>query len=206
MSLNKKLILVIFPVTTILVVLLSFIIRIINIVNLPLFSLIVIVLSLLISVIVYLSASAVIRSIIEKQGEEGIPKKKEQPPYNEKAVQGLALFQKKGRLVDFLQEDISGLDDRQIGAAVRNIHSGCREVLDEYVEIETVMKEKEGNNVTIEEGFDPSVIRLTGNVVGKPPFKGVLRHCGWRVIKTNLPGFPENQDLSIVEPAEVEII
>jgi hypothetical protein len=129
----------------------------------------------------------------------------EKAPYNEKAVQVLALLQKKGRLIDFLQEDITAYEDSQIGAAVRNIHKGCREAITEYVTIEPVMTDPEGSEVNIEEGFDPSVIRLTGNVAGSPPFKGTLRHNGWRVAKTGLPSLPENQDLSIIEPAEVEM-
>lgn len=126
-------------------------------------------------------------------------------PFDEKVVQILSILQKKGRLLDFLQEDITGYEDSQIGAAVRNIHKGCREAISEYVTIEPVMKETEGNDVTVEEGFDPSTIRLTGNVAGSPPFKGVLRHNGWRVSTTGLPPLPKNQDLSIIEPAEVEM-
>jgi hypothetical protein len=67
------------------------------------------------------------------------------------------------------------------------------------------MKQAEGTQVSIEKGFDPSAVRLTGNVVGAPPFKGKLTHSGWRVIKTNLPPLPQNQDTSIIEPAEVEL-
>jgi hypothetical protein len=129
----------------------------------------------------------------------------ETAPFDETVVQILSILQKKGRLLDFLQEDITGYEDSQIGAAVRNIHKGCREAISEYVTIEPVMKETEGNDVTVEEGFDPSTIRLTGNVAGSPPFKGVLRHNGWRVSTTGLPPLPKNQDLSIIEPAEVEM-
>jgi len=126
-------------------------------------------------------------------------------PFDEKAVQVLSILQKKGRLIDFLQEDITGYEDSQIGAAVRNIHKGCKEAIAEYVMIEPLMKEAEGSDITVEEGFDPSAIRLTGNVAGDPPFKGVLRHCGWRVASTTIPALPKNQDLSVIEPAEVEM-
>lgn len=129
----------------------------------------------------------------------------EQPPFDEKAVQVLSILQKKGRLIDFLQEDITRYEDSQIGAAVRNIHKGCKEAVSEYVTIEPIMKETEGSGITIEEGFDPSAIRLTGNVAGNPPFKGILRHGGWRVSSTALPALPKNQDLSVIEPAEVEM-
>ncbi|MBF0566199.1 MAG: DUF2760 domain-containing protein [Nitrospirae bacterium] len=125
---------------------------------------------------------------------------------NDKTAHVLSMLQKKGRLIDFLQEDISVFDDKQIGNAVRSIHKGCKEALVEYMKIEPVMNEMEGREVTVESGFDPSAIRLTGNVSGKPPFRGVLRHCGWRLSASSLPSIPKNQDLSIIEPAEVEIL
>jgi hypothetical protein len=125
--------------------------------------------------------------------------------FDKKAVQVLSLLQKKGRLIDFLQEDISGYEDGQIGAAVRNIHKGCKEAVEEYITIEPIMQETEGSDITVEKGFDPSVIRLTGNVTGEPPFKGVLRHSGWHVSSSSLPVLPDNQDLSVIEPAEVEM-
>ena len=124
---------------------------------------------------------------------------------DEKAVQILAILQRKGRLIDFLQENISAYEDSQIGAAVRNIHKECREAIAEHLQLEPVMKETEGANVTVNEGFDPSAIRLTGNVVGSPPFRGVLRHSGWKAAKVDLPVLPKNIDSSIIEPAEIEL-
>lgn len=141
----------------------------------------------------------------EKEMKAEVSPPLEKALFDEKAVQLLSILQKKGRLIDFLQEDISAYDDSQIGAAVRNIHKGSGEAITEHMYIEPVMKETEGSEVTIEQGFDPSAIRLTGNVVGSPPFKGVLRHSGWRVSTTSIPALPKNQDLSIIEPAEVEI-
>ena len=54
-------------------------------------------------------------------------------------------------------------------------------------------------------GFDPSAIRLTGNVTGQPPFQGTLQHHGWRVKEIKLAPPPEGQDQFIVQPAEVEL-
>lgn len=144
----------------------------------------------------------------ERRAEETattVPPPVEKKAFDERAVQVLSLLQKKGRLIDFLQEDISSYDDKQIGAAVRNIHKGCREAITESMQLKPVMKETEGHEVTIREGFDPSAVRLTGNVVGSPPFTGVLRHSGWRVASTNIPPTPKGHDSSVIEPAEVEI-
>ena len=159
--------------------------------------------------------AAVLSAVVTKQTkatpiQPPLPREPEKPAVppsaiDEKAVQMLSILQKKGRLIDFLQEDISGYQDNQIGAAVRNIHKGCREALAEYIALKPVMKEAEGAMVAVEKGFDPSAVRLTGNVIGTPPFKGTLTHSGWRVIKTNLPPIPQNQDTSIIEPAEVEL-
>ncbi len=167
-----------------------------------------VLLSLVLSLFVYALTRKVPGRPVKAKEKESEPEAPalEEPSFDERAVQVLSILQKRGRLIDFLLEDISGYDDSQIGAAVRNIHKGCREALAEHMRLEPVMKEAEGSEVAVGEGFDPSAIRVTGNVVGSPPFKGVLRHCGWSVTKTDLPPLPENQDLSIIEPAEVEIL
>ncbi len=168
------------------------------------------VLSLMLTIAVYaftrkIPGRGAVRTV-EKGPETAVPPPPAERPFDAKAVQVLSLLQKKGRLIDFLQEDISGYEDSQIGAAVRNIHKGCREALQEHVTIEPVMKESEGSEVTVVEGFDPSAVRLTGNVTGSPPFKGILRHSGWRVAVMSLPPLPENHDPGIIEPAEVEVV
>jgi hypothetical protein len=57
----------------------------------------------------------------------------------------------------------------------------------------------------VDKGFDPGAVKLTGNVVGEPPFTGILRHKGWRTRKLELPVLTETQDAGIIAPAEVEI-
>jgi hypothetical protein len=137
------------------------------------------------------------------------PKKAAPPPppkpTTDAAVQLLSLLQREGRLVDFLREDIQPYDDAQIGAAVRAIHESCRQVLAEHLTLEQVLSGNEGDEVTVPQGFDPSAIRLTGNVAGEPPFRGALRHAGWRASQVKLPAQPAGQDPRIVAPAEVEI-
>ncbi len=159
---------------------------------------------LILSAIVFLVVSFMIKQPSAKAEEPSISEGTGLL-FDEKVAQVLAILQKKGRFIDFLQEDISVFDDKQIGSAVRNIHKSCKEAVMEYVTIEPVMKEQEGAEITVDQQFDPSTIRLAGNVVGKPPFKGILRHCGWRVLTTKMPDLPRSQDLSIIEPAEVEI-
>ena len=107
--------------------------------------------------------------------------------------------------MDFLNEDLDGYDDAQIGSAVRSIHAGCRQLVLEYLNPEPVMDKHEGAIVEVPVDFDPGVIKLTGNVVGEPPFKGILRHKGWQVGKMNLPTLSGSQNAEIIAPAEVEI-
>jgi hypothetical protein len=124
----------------------------------------------------------------------------------DRAVQMLALLQRDGRLVDFIIEDIAPYQDAQIGAAVRDVHESCRKVIEHYFELEPVIASDEGQMVTVEPGFDPAAIKLIGNVIGKPPLRGQLRHRGWRVARVNMPPLPDGSGREIIAPAEVEIM
>jgi hypothetical protein len=124
----------------------------------------------------------------------------------DRAVQMLALLQRDGRLVDFIIEDIAPYQDAQIGAAVRDVHESCRKVIEHYFKLEPVISSDEGQMVTVEPGFDPAAIKLIGNVTGKPPLRGQLRHRGWRVARVNMPPLPDGSGREIIAPAEVEIM
>ncbi|MFN4259199.1 MAG: DUF2760 domain-containing protein [Gemmataceae bacterium] len=117
----------------------------------------------------------------------------------------LALLQREGRLLDFLLEDVQAYGDEQIGAAARDIHRQCQAALREHLVLEPVLDQEEGATVTVPVGFDPSAIRVVGNVTGEPPFQGTLRHHGWRVREIKLAPPPEGQDEFVVMPAEVEL-
>ncbi|MFK7985167.1 MAG: DUF2760 domain-containing protein [Sandaracinaceae bacterium] len=123
----------------------------------------------------------------------------------EAALQLLGLLQREGRFIDFLEEDVSGFSDEEIGAAARVVHDGCKKALDEHFTIEAVHERDEGDSVRVEEGFDPHAIRLTGNVVGEPPYSGEVTHRGWKCTDVRLPKMSENHDPSVVAPAEVEL-
>ena len=60
--------------------------------------------------------------------------------------------------------------------------------------------------MTVERGFDPAAVRVTGNVHGEPPYRGVLRHPGWRSDGVKLPEQTGEADASILAPAEVEVL
>lgn len=123
----------------------------------------------------------------------------------ESALQLLTLLQREARLIDFANENLASYADADIGAAARVVHEGCARVLKEHFTIAPVRTEAEGSRVTLEEGFDAASVRLTGNVVGKAPFKGTLSHRGWRALEVRLPQLAKEHDASVIAPAEVEL-
>ncbi len=131
------------------------------------------------------------------------PKLQEAPP--DAALQLLGLLQREGRLLDFLQEDIASYSDAEVGAAARVVHDECRRALGEHLTLDRIRTEAEGSRLTIPKGFDPSRIRLVGNVMGDPPFTGTLTHAGWRAARIELPKLSEGHDVRVLAPAEVEL-
>jgi hypothetical protein len=117
----------------------------------------------------------------------------------------LGLLQGSGRLVDFLQEDLSGCNDAQIGAAARKVHTDCQKALEEVVTIRPLLEEEEGTEIHVPEGYDVSSLRVTGNVTGNAPYKGYLVHRGWRAHKQSLPKKVGEQSAEVLCQAEVEI-
>jgi hypothetical protein len=121
------------------------------------------------------------------------------------ALQLLTLLQREARLIDFAHENLAAYADADIGAAARVVHEGCARVLKDHFTIAPVRSEAEGARVTLEEGFDASSVRLTGNVVGKAPFKGTLSHRGWKATDVRLPQLAKEHDARVLAPAEVEL-
>ena len=117
----------------------------------------------------------------------------------------LALLQREGRLIDFAGESLEGFSDADIGAAARDVHRGCKKVLDQCFTFEAVMPGQEDARVSVPRGFDPAEVRLIGEAKGEPPFGGTLRHHGWRATRTQLPALTEGLDRAVVAPAEVEV-
>lgn len=117
----------------------------------------------------------------------------------------LALLQREGRFVDFVRDSVEGASDADIGAAAREVHRGCRKVLDQHLSFEPVMPGNEEEKVSVPKGFDPAEVRLIGEAKGEPPFRGTLRHHGWRVVDAKLPTLAEGIDRTVIAPAEVEL-
>lgn len=121
------------------------------------------------------------------------------------ALRMLAILQAESRIVDFLMEDIHAASDQQIGQAVREVHKKAQAALKQHAVIETVLTAAEGESTTVPKGFDPSAIRVVGNVIGEPPFTGSVQHPGWRVKELKVSPPPEGADEFVLQPAEVQV-
>ena len=122
-------------------------------------------------------------------------------------VSFLAILQARGRLVDFLMDNINTYDDAQVGAAARVVHAGCKAALLEHFRISPVRAESEGATVQVAAGYLPDEYRLVGKISGPAPFSGVLVHHGWKTDAVNLPRVLRSSTnrLPAIAPAEVEL-
>lgn len=121
------------------------------------------------------------------------------------ALQLLSLLQQEARFIDFLNEDLTGFSDSEIGAVARVVHEGGKKILRQYFTLAPVRSEDEETRLTLQEGFNAAEVRVTGKVVGQPPFTGTLVHRGWRVTRVDLPKLVDGHDVRILMPAEVEL-
>jgi Domain of unknown function (DUF2760) len=134
---------------------------------------------------------------------------KPEPPAESTAeaeiVAFFALLQEKGRLIDFLMEDLAAYEDAEIGAAARVVHEGCKGVLREHFKIHAISEAEEGAQITVPAGFAADEYRLVGKLSGDPPFTGKLVHKGWKTDTVKLPRIVDASRLPAIAPAEVEI-
>ncbi|MEM9701855.1 MAG: DUF2760 domain-containing protein [Planctomycetota bacterium] len=125
-------------------------------------------------------------------------------PEGEDALVLLATLQREARLIDFLKEDLSGYEDAQVGAAVRDVHRDAAAVLERLFAPAPAVSEEEGARI------DPADLPA-GRVktVGKVGSgAGMLVHPGWTATKVNLPartGAPDDETVRVLAPAEVEV-
>ena len=119
----------------------------------------------------------------------------------------VGLLQEKGRLVDFLMEDLTSYEDTQVAAAARIVHQGCSQVLQEHFKTAAGSQAEEGPQVTVPTGYAADEYRLVGKVSGNPPFTGKLIHKGWKTESVTLPRIVKLDEkcMPSIAPAEVEL-
>ncbi|MBL9090172.1 MAG: DUF2760 domain-containing protein [Planctomycetaceae bacterium] len=133
------------------------------------------------------------------------PARKPKPARSE-ALTLLETLQREGRLIDFLKESLDGFSDAQIGAAARDVHRESAAVIERLFAVRPLSDQSEGATLEVAEGFDPLRYRLTGNVAGKPPFRGTLAHHGWQATKCELPAWTGGEAAArIVAPIELDV-
>ena len=122
-------------------------------------------------------------------------------------VQFLGRLQEKGRLVDFIMEDITGYSNEQVGVAARVVHQGCREVLQSAFAIAPLHAGGEGEEISLGGDYDARRYRLVGKVPDRAPFRGQVRHHGWRTGRVNLPRVvaEDAAALEVIAPVEIEV-
>lgn len=117
----------------------------------------------------------------------------------------MGLLQREGRFADFLQENLDGVDDTDLAVAAREVWRGCRKAIHQHMQLVPIIDAEEDTPHTVEPGFDPQMLRLTGRVRGDPPYHGMLRHPGWRAQDVRLPQWSDGVNANVVAAAEVEI-
>jgi len=117
----------------------------------------------------------------------------------------LGMLQRDAKLLDFLLENIKGLEDATIAAAVRDIQPKARIALGKYLTVAPLVDEIEGALLEVPLGYNPTEFSITGNVPPQAPYKAVVRHRGWKAISMNLPPLAKGDDGLILAPVEVEV-
>jgi hypothetical protein len=127
-------------------------------------------------------------------------------PVDNSALLLVSALQREGRFVDFIQQEVTGFSDEEVGAAARVVHQGCSKALKSMFSFKPARGEAEGTTLTLPKGFDAERNRLVGNVVEKPEYRGTLKHAGWEVTDVRLPRLQGGANPKIVAPAEIEIL
>lgn len=142
---------------------------------------------------------------------ENTPISKQEKPVASKPKRSDALtlleaLQREARFLDLCHEALENYSDEQIGAAARNVIRDTSKVLQRYFDLHPSTQESEGDEITIDSGFDPLRYKLTGSITGQPPYRGKIVHTGWEARRCELPQWTGGSESAfIVAPAEVEV-
>lgn len=143
-----------------------------------------------------------------KPDSASLMKKEKSPskPIRSDAITLLEALQREARFVDLCHESLESYSDEQIGAASRNVIRDTGKVLERFFNLRPVSQIAENNTIEVPAGFDPGQFRLTGNVSGKPPYRGQVVHAGWQATRCELPQWTGGHESSLViAPAEIEV-
>lgn len=151
-----------------------------------------------------LTAEALERT--QKQVKDLEFKSKSQLDNHGQVLQFLYHLQDKGRLLDFVMQDISSYNDAQVSAAARVVHGGLSKVIREFFEIEPLSAQPEGAKVEIDAQYDPIEHRILGNETKSQAHEGTIAHRGWRAKSINLPSVRETRSSkNVIAPVQIQL-
>ena len=158
-----------------------------------------------VALIVLLSRPAATKEAAPSTDDQGVSKSEADRIADFQTLAFLGALQEKGRLVDFLMDDIGGHDDASVGAAARVVYHGCRDALLKMVSIEPVASETEGTKVAV--GRDRlEEFQLVGSTADGDTVTGVLAHKGWRGREFRFPKVDSARETPpVIAPAKLEV-
>ena len=132
---------------------------------------------------------------------------KPQPaPARSDAISLLAALQREARLLDIVNESLEDYTDSQVGAAARDVLRDTGKIIERMFGLTPLTEAEDGSQLETPASFDPAEFRLTGNVAGEAPFRGVVAHHGWKATRCEVPKWSGKKSAAmIVAPVELEI-
>ena len=129
------------------------------------------------------------------------------PDKDEVLLDFVELLQSNGRFIDFVMGDISSIDNETVGAASRVVHQGLSGFIGEFMKIEHIRSEVEGQTINVEAGEESFLYNFIGGDDLELPQSGRLIHRGWKVSQMMLPKKTKNRSKAdtVVQRAEVEL-
>lgn len=127
-------------------------------------------------------------------------------PVRSDAISLLAALQREARLLDIVNESLDEYSDAQVGAAARDVLRDSGKVIERMFGLVPLTDLDDGSPLETPVSFDPSEYRLTGNVSGDAPFRGVVAHHGWKATRCEVPTWSGKRASALfVAPVELEI-
>ena len=127
-------------------------------------------------------------------------------PARSDAITVLAALQRDARFVDFVLEPIDGYSDAQVGAAVREVHRGCSDVIQRMFSPVAIIDQAEDSTAEVSNAAS-GLYRLTGNVSqSSGSVSGKLAHHGWVAKKCSVPEWSgDDEAINVIGPAEIHV-
>lgn len=127
-------------------------------------------------------------------------------PARSDALALLAVLQREGRFLDFLEEPVDSYSDAEVGVAVRTLHKECGAAIRRMFGLQPLLTQPEGAAVEIPAGHDPARYQVVGPKAGAGATRGTLVHPGWKATRTDLPAWTGREESArVLAPAEVEV-